>query len=277
MEKSTLCVKKLIIDCHTHINQYELLKDVPSLEDRLELLQREMASNNVDYTLILSSYKINSERPSTWQIIEATKKYDNLGVVAGFSIDNNTDEDFKNYRKWIKDGYIKGLKIYAGYEHYYPYDKKYQKVYDTCVEFDIPVMIHTGDTFTEKGKLRYARPLNLDDVAVDNPELKIIMCHLGNPWFDDAEEVLYKNKNVYADISGFVIGDFDHYFEKMMKDKLAELIKYAGEPTYLLYGTDWPISTMDSYLNFVAKLNIKKEYRDLLMYKNAQKLFKIYP
>jgi hypothetical protein len=61
----------------------------------------------------------------------------------------------------------------------------------------------------------------------------------------------------------------------MMKEKVAELINYAGEPKYLMYGTDWPISTMDSYLNFVAKLNIKKEYRDLLMYKTAKNLFKI--
>lgn len=265
----------MIIDCHVHINQYELLQSVPDLEDRLHMLQVEMVSNNVDYALILSSYKVNSERPSTKQIIDATKKYDNLGVVAGFTVDNHTDEDMQSYRKWIKDGLIKGLKIYAGYEHYYPYDQRYQKVYDTCVEFGIPVMVHTGDTFSAKAKLRYSRPLNLDDVAVDNPELKIVMCHLGNPWIQDAQEVIYKNKNVYADISGLVVGNFDHYFEKMMKEKVAELINYAGEPKYLLYGTDWPISTMDSYLNFVAKLKIKQEYRDLMMYKNSKELFKI--
>ncbi len=265
----------MIIDCHVHVNQYELLKNVSSLEERIKMLQLEMTSNNVDYSIILSSYLVNKERPSTWQIIEAIKKYDNMGVVAGFTIDNHTDEDLKNYRKWIKEGLIKGMKIYSGYEHYYPYDKRYQKVYDTCIEFDIPAMFHTGDTFSATGKLRYSRPLNLDDVAVDNPELKLVLCHLGNPWIQDAEEVLYKNKNVYADISGLVIGDFDHYFEKMIRDKVAELINYAGEPKYLMYGTDWPISAMDSYLSFVAKLKIKSEYRDLMMYKNAQKLFKI--
>lgn len=275
MEKSTLYENKMIIDCHVHINQYEMVENVPSLEERVKILITEMASNNVDYALVLSSYKVNEKRPSTLQIIEAVKKYDNLGVIAGFTIDNHTDEDLGNYRKWIKDGLVKGLKIYAGYEYYYPYDKRYQRVYDTCIEFDVPVMIHTGDTFSEKGKLRFARPLTLDEVAVDNPELKIVMCHLGNPWIQDAEEVLYKNKNVYADISGLVVGDFDHYFEKMIRDKVVELINYAGEPKYLMYGTDWPISTMDSYLNFVAKLKIKKEYRDLLMYKNAKSLFKI--
>jgi uncharacterized protein len=265
----------MIIDCHVHVNQYELLQNVPLLEDRLEMLQLEMVSNNVDYALILSSYKVNSERPSTKQIIDGIKKYDNLGVVAGFTIDNHTDEDLKNYKTWIKDGLIKGLKIYSGYEHYYPYDKRYQKIYDTCLEFGIPVMIHTGDTYSPSGKLRYSRPLNLDEVAVDNPGIKIVLCHLGNPWIQDAQEVIYKNHNVYADISGLVIGSFDHYFEKMIKEKVAELINYAGEPKYLLYGTDWPISTMDSYLNFVAKLKIKHEFRDYLMFKNTKELFRI--
>lgn len=265
----------MIIDCHVHVNQYELTQNIPLLEDRLKMLQTEMTNNNVDYAIILSSYKVNSERPSTKQIIEGIKKYDNLGIAAGFTIDNHTDEDLKNYRQWIKDGKIKAMKIYSGYEHYYPFDKQYQKVYDTCIEFGIPVMFHTGDTYSEKGKLRFSRPLNLDDVAVDNPELKIIMCHLGNPWIQDAQEVLYKNKNVYADVSGLVVGSFDHFFEKMMKDKVAELINYAGDPRYLLYGTDWPISRMDSYLNFVTKLNIKKEFRDKFMHKNAQELFHI--
>ncbi|WP_048097039.1 amidohydrolase family protein [Candidatus Nitrosarchaeum limnium] len=265
----------MIIDCHVHVNQYELMQNIPLLDDRIAELQKEMISNNVDYAVILSSYKTNSERPSAKQILDAIKKYDNLGVVAGFSIDNHTDEDLKNFRTWIKDGLVKGLKIYSGYEHYYPYDERYQKVYDICVEFGVPAMFHTGDTYSPKGKLRYARPLNLDEVAVDNPELKIVLCHLGNPWIQDAQEVIYKNKNVYADISGLVIGSFDHFFEKMIKEKVAELINYAGEPKYLLYGTDWPISTMDSYLSFVAKLNIKKEFRDKFMYQNAKDLFKI--
>lgn len=275
MEKSGVQESFMIIDCHTHLNQYEYLQTISLLEDRVKKLLVTMVSNNVDYALILSSYKVDEQRPSTEDLIEATKGYDNLGIVAGYSIDNHTDEDLKNYRRWIKDGLVKGLKIYSGYEHYYPYDKKYQKAYDLCIEFDVPVMIHTGDTFSEKGKLRFSHPLNIDDLAVDNPELKIVMCHLGNPWIEDCQEIVYKNDNVYADMSGLAVGKFDHFFEKIMVEKVAELIDYAGEPRYLLYGTDWPISDMDSYLSFVAKLKLKTKFRDELMYKNTKKLFKI--
>ena len=234
-----------------------------------------MQASNVDYSIILSSYKVNSDRPSTEQLVEVTKKRDNLGVVAGFSIDNHTDEDFQNCRKWLKDGLVKGMKLYCGYEHYYPYDKRYQRVYDLCIEFGVPVMIHTGDTFSSAGKLKYSHPLNIDEIAVDNPELKIVICHLGNPWIQDCEEVIYKNKNAYADISGLVLGDFTHYYEEFMVDKVAEFLNYAGEPKYLLYGTDWPISNMESYLNFVAKLELTSHSRELLMFRNAKALFKI--
>ncbi|HSF28771.1 MAG TPA: amidohydrolase family protein [Nitrosopumilaceae archaeon] len=265
----------MIIDCHTHLNQYGSLENISSLDDRVKKLHLSMTSHNVDYALVLSSYYVNEERPSTEQLIEATKKYDNIGIVAGYSIDNNDGEDLKQYERWIKDGRVKGLKIYCGYEHYYPYDKRYQKVYDVCVEFGIPVMIHSGDTFTEKGKLKFSHPIHVDEVAVDNPELKVVVCHLGNPWIEDCQEIIYKNDNVYADMSGLAVGKFDHFFEKIMAEKVAELINYAGEPNYLLYGTDWPISDMDSYLSFVAKLKLKPDYRDRLMYKNSKALFKI--
>jgi uncharacterized protein len=221
-----------------------------------------MNNYNVDYSLILTSYKVSSHRPSTSEIIEITKKYDNLGVVAGFSIDNHNEEDLQDCRRWFRDGLIKAIKLYCGYEHYYPYDKRYQQVYDLCVEFKAPVMIHTGDTY-------------IDDVAVDNPDLKIVMCHLGNPWFLDCEEILYKNKNVYGDISGLFFDSIRPESEKLLANRVTKLLNYVGGGPRLLYGTDWPISDMGIYLNFLQKIELNTEDRDLIMFKNAKVLFGI--
>ena len=263
-----------IIDCHVHVNGYESLKNLP-LKERIESLSNTMQSNNVDQAIILSSYTINEERPSTGQILSAIENNEKIKVVAGYSISNHDESSIKEYEEYLKNGKIKGLKIYPGYEHYYPYDPKYQKIIDLCIEYDVPLMIHTGDTYTPKGKVRFAHPINVDDVAVDNPELKIIICHLGNPWFLDCQEIIYKNKNVYADISGLVLGDFTEFYEKYLVGKITDFLNYAGEPKYLLYGTDWPISSMKSYLNFVSKLDLNQQERDLIMYKNSQRLFKL--
>jgi predicted TIM-barrel fold metal-dependent hydrolase len=88
-------------------------------------------------------------------------------------------------------------------------------------------------------------------------------------------EVVYKNKNVFTDFSGLVLGDFTEKFEKYMKSQLEEMILYIGEPKYLLYGTDWPISTMKSYLKFMKQLNLPDDKKELILWKNAAKLFKI--
>jgi predicted TIM-barrel fold metal-dependent hydrolase len=136
-------------------------------------------------------------------------------------------------------------------------------------------MIHTGDTFSNISKVRFAHPLNIDDIAVDNPELTIIMCHIGNPWILDCQEILYKNKNVYADISGLVIGNFKLYDQRYYMYKIRELLSYLEMPHHLLYGSDWPISNMGSYIKFVNKLKLNKQSRDLLLFKNSHNIFRL--
>jgi predicted TIM-barrel fold metal-dependent hydrolase len=88
-------------------------------------------------------------------------------------------------------------------------------------------------------------------------------------------EVVYKNKNVYADISGLVLGDFSYKFERYMKQEIEEMIIYAGNPKYLLYGTDWPISNMKSYLKFMDQLDLPDDKKELILWKNAAELYKI--
>ncbi len=137
-------------------------------------------------------------------------------------------------------------------------------------------MIHTGDTFLKQGKLRFSHPINIDDIAVDNPDLKIVMCHLGNPWLLDCEEILYKNKNVYGDMSGLFFGNIRPESEEFLAKRVTDLLNYVGrEPGYLLYGTDWLISDMGNYLSFLQKIELNTQDRDLIMFKNAKVLFGI--
>lgn len=264
----------MIIDVHTHLNNYQE-DQVRPIGVCLEALQDTMRQNRVDHAMILTSYKVNEHRPSTADVIRVTQDIPNLHVVAGISYLNYRERDLREIADYLKAGLVEGLKMYPGYEPFYPYDKRCQVIYDLAVEFDVPVMFHTGDTYTATGKLRYAHPLNIDDVAVDNPDMKIVICHVGNPWVRDCMEVVYKNKNVYADISGLVLGDFTSHFEEYMRNQLRDMILYAGEPRYLLYGTDWPISNMGTYIDFMNSLPISDRDRERIFWENAAHLFKI--
>jgi predicted TIM-barrel fold metal-dependent hydrolase len=264
----------MIIDCHTHLNNYHEER-VRSVHNCLEELQGAMEANGVDRSLVLTSYKVTEHRPSTKTVVEATRDFPNIDVVAGISFLHYKERDLREVADYLKEGLVKGLKMYPGYEPFYPHDSRCQVIYDLAKEFDVPVMFHTGDTYTPKGKVRFAHPLHIDDVAVDNPELKIVICHIGNPWIRDCMEVVYKNEHVYADVSGLVLGHFEDRFEKWMLEQIKEMIMYAGEPRYLLYGTDWPISTMESYLKFMRGLELTDNAREMIMWKNSAELFKL--
>lgn len=264
----------MIIDVHTHINNYHEEK-VTSLEECLGRLTDAMAANQVDYALVLSSYKVTKDRPSTRQVVEAIRGMDNLGVVAGISYLNYNHRDIREIGEYLEQGLVRGLKFYPGYEPFYPNDSRLKVWHEMAIEYDVPVMFHSGDTYAPTGRVKYSHPLHIDDLAVDFPDLKIVICHVGNPWIKDCMEMVYKNNNVYADISGLVLGDFSEKFERYLKNEIEEMITYAGNPQYLLYGTDWPISNMDSYLKFMAQLEIADDRKELILWKNAAELFKI--
>jgi hypothetical protein len=266
----------VIIDVHTHLNNYHEAK-VRSIDDCLEKLVSSMERNLVDYALVLTSYKVTEHRPATRDVVRAVDRIDNIGVVAGISYLHYRERDLREISDFLADGKVKGLKLYPGYEPFYPHDKRCQVIYDLALEHDVPVMIHSGDTYSPSGKVRYSHPLHIDDVAVDNPGLKLVICHLGNPWIRDCMEVVYKNQYVYTDVSGLVLGDFEEKFEKFMLQQVREMLLYAGEPRYLLYGTDWPISRMRTYLKFIAGLGLPPDTIERIMWRNAAELFRIEP
>jgi predicted TIM-barrel fold metal-dependent hydrolase len=264
----------MVIDCHTHLNNYHD-ESVADLDGCLTRMQAAMRRNRVDVAMVLTSYKVVPGRPSTRQVVEATRHLPNIHVVAGVSWKSLTDEDVADWRALLEAGELKGLKLYPGYEPFYPADAKLAPVYQLAEEFDVPVMIHCGDTYAPTGKVKYAHPLNVDEVAVDFPRVKFLICHLGNPWFRDCMEVVYKNENVYTDISGLTLGDFSDRFEAYMRAQLKEMLLWGMNPRKVLYGTDWPLATMESYLQFVEELKLPPKDRALMLWENASALYKL--
>lgn len=264
----------MIIDCHTHVNFYED-ETVEALPGTLERLQLAMRRNRVDSALILTSYKVVPGRPSSRAVVEATRGHSNLHVIAGISWTTFDQAAADELKDLLDAGALKGLKLYPGYEPFYPADRKLAPAYELAEAYDVPVMIHTGDTYARTGKVKFSHPINVDEAAVDFPNVKFVICHLGNPWFRDCMEVVYKNDNVYTDMSGLTLGNFTDRFEAYMRQQLKEMLLWGVEPTKVLYGTDWPLATMESYLQFVDELRLPARDKELMLYQNAAALFKL--
>lgn len=263
------------VDCHVHLNDYHVGESAPTEQNVLRL-REQLDKHRLDHCMVLTSYLVNEDRPSAARVLELVDEDPRIHVVEGVGVTTQAvdweavEERLRQRRTW-------GLKIYPGYEHVYPNDRAFDEVYALAAKHRVPVMVHTGDTYARHAKLKYAHPLHVDDVAVDHPDVQFIVCHLGNPWFRDTAELIYKNPNVSADISGLVLEAFTAPLERMMRKGLEEVILFSGEPDKILYGTDWPLVRMAPYLRFVEHLKMQPEHHALLMGKNAARLFRIPP
>lgn len=262
----------MIIDCHTHLNRYSTGQP-EHLGERYALLRSAMDANGVGYAMVLTSYTVTNDRPSTEEVLDLVAGDPRFGVVAGVSVDDDLPSQIALLRSLSSDRRLAGLKLYPGYQDFHVHDRRLHPLYELAAEIGRPVMIHTGDTYNPRGKVKYAHPLEVDEVAVDFPEVSFLMGHLGNPWFADAMEVIYKNPNVVADVSGLTLGEFEPRFERFALRKVQEVVDFVNDPTKLLFGSDWPISGLASYLRFTAKLELTDEEREGLMWRNAARVF----
>jgi predicted TIM-barrel fold metal-dependent hydrolase len=183
-------------------------------------------------------------------------------------------------------GKIVAFKAYLGYLHFGPEDPGYVPYYKLAAKYDLPFIVHTGDNWSTKAKVKYAHPLRMDEVAVDHPDVRFVLAHVGNPWLIDAAEVLFKNPNVWADLSGLVVPTEEQIQDMevarklpdqipgLMVSQLRSAIDYVGDPKKFLYGSDWPLAPMKAYRRLIELLVPKEHHQDVFG-ANAQRVFKI--
>lgn len=264
----------MLIDCHTHLNRYTP-EASPVLAERHARLRAELETHGVDYALVLTSYAVTADRPSTRDVLGLVRDDPRIGVVAGVRYGRERAEELTELRGLLEEGLIKGLKLYPGYEPFHVHDEGLRELYGLAGRFGVPVMVHTGDTYAPQARVRFAHPLSVDEAAVEFPDVTFVLCHLGNPWFVDAMEVVYKNKNVFADISGLTLGAFEPRFERFALGKVNEVLAYLNNPSKLLFGSDWPISDLGSYLRFTRRLEATPEELEGLLWRNASRVFRL--
>jgi hypothetical protein len=262
----------MIIDSHTHLGRNE------HINVSVKELLKSMDKAKIDKSLVFAG-ELN-DCPNDWMIEQIKPHRDRLFGVAGYDAPSFRYVDFQ---KMVEDNGIVGIKFYTGYDHFYPmdlYENKgekpvsayYYNPLQICSDLKIPAIFHCGDCLNsvKKAKLKYAHPLGIDDVAVDYDDVKFVIAHMGYPWHRDSAEVCYKNANVFADISGFVYGDFDAKHITDFHQVLKEFTTIAGGPGKLLFGSDFPISNQSSYVEAVEDILGMKNIS-----KNVNKVFNL--
>jgi len=290
-----------VIDVHVHLVNPGLLGVPPAAapdgtpldgpaRDMARAIQAEMKRAAVEHALCMPRRESAPDDPlgikGTQAIAALVPGLHPIGLADPERFD---DDHLARVEKVLKRREVVALKAYLGYLQHKPGDPGYRPYYKLAAEYDIPVIFHTGDTFSQAAKVKYAHPLFIDEAAVDFPDTKFVIAHMGNPWFMDAAEVLYKNnwsrkdarRNVWADLSALVVGgadDFERYRkEGVLSDVQADLrkaMRFAECADRFLFGSDWPLAPLTVYRDFIREL-VPEEHHQAVFHDNAKALFKL--
>ena len=176
-------------------------------------------------------------------------------------------------KRLLATGQVQGLKLHPPVQQFVPNDPIAYPLYKVFADARLPVIFHTGHSGIGTGlpggggvRLKYGNPLPIDDVAVDFPNLPIIMAHPSFPWQDEAISICLHKPNVYIDLSGWS----PKYFAPQLVQYANTLLKHK-----VLFGSDYPLLTPDRWMADLEKIAIKEEVRPLILKENACKLLGI--
>jgi len=170
-------------------------------------------------------------------------------------------------RRLLAAGKIHGLKLHPPIQQFFPNDPIAYPLYELFAEARLPVIFHTGHSGIGSGmrggggvRLKYGNPMPIDDVAVDFPDMPIIMAHPSFPWQDEAISICLHKPQVYIDLSGWS----PKYFSPTLVQYANTLLKHK-----VLFGSDYPLITPDRWLSDFEKIGIRDEVRPLILKENA--------
>jgi predicted TIM-barrel fold metal-dependent hydrolase len=178
-------------------------------------------------------------------------------------------------RRLVSSGAVRGLKLHPPAQQFFPSDRMAYPLYEVFAEARLPVLFHTGHSGIGAGvpggggvRLKYGHPMPIDDVAVDFPDLPIILAHPSFPWQDEAISICLHKPEVYIDLSGWS----PKYFPPTLVQHCNTLLKKK-----VLFGSDYPWITPDRWLADFAQIGIRDEVRPLILKENAVRLFGLGP
>lgn len=155
-----------------------------------------------------------------------------------------------------KDLGAKGIKLGPIYQGVHPKDKKYYEIYSYAEKHSLPIIIHMAATFSGDFPIEYAKPMYMDDVAIDFPELKLVLAHMGHPWSSETIAIIRRHPNVYADISALYYRPWQFYNTMIL------LTEYGAQEK-VFFGSDFPFTVPAESVAGVRNVNKVVKNSDL--------------
>lgn len=250
----------MIIDVHSHAWQYPDHFN----EDFRNQGRRAKAGEDLDLTVTYEAYQDTAREEVRTIVFGGKAKLSGLWVddqyvadyvaahpdklIGYLSVDPTQPGWQDELRHGHQDLKLRGIKLLSMYAGFKPCDKLLDPLWEYVTRHHLPVLLHTGTTFVAQAPLECTLPRHLDEVATRFPEVRIIMAHLGHPYEGECIVTARKHPHVYTDISALHYRPWQFYNSLM-------LVQEYGIWDKVLFGTDYPFTTVNATLDGLRSLN----------------------
>jgi len=250
----------MIIDVHSHTWEYPLHFG----DDFRKQAIRARAGVEVDLTVRYEDYRQAAPEETRTIVFGGKAKLSGMWVddtyiaeyvakhpdtLIGFL---SVDPTQPNWQDELRHGHeelgLRGIKLLSMYAGFRPDDSILDPLWEYASRHQLPVLLHTGTTFIAQAPLECTLPRHLDPVATRFPDVRMILAHLGHPYEGETVAVIRKHPNLYADISALYYRPFQLYQSLM-------LVQEYGIWNKILFGTDYPFTTVNDTIEGVRNLN----------------------
>ena len=216
-----------------------------------------------------AQHQLDHEPLSSEDVAAGAARHADVLIPFG-SVDPHRPDALERVQRLIEDSGVRGFKFHPTVQGFDPSDEQWYPLYEAIARAGIPALFHTGQTGIGAGtpggrglRLGLSRPLLLEPVAMDFPELNVIMAHPSVPWQDEALAIAVHKSNVWIDLSGWS----PKYFPP-------ELVRYTNSllTDRVLFGTDFPLLTPDRWLSDAERTELKPEIMPRILRDNAVRL-----
>lgn len=241
----------MIVDCHTQIWEPNRLprwmQPAGSAITALDPSRHLEAVQTIDRAIVLAfkSVFLKSEIPNRYVADYCRRNATKLIGFAG--VDPTADDCLTELRTAHEDLGLKGVVISPALQNFHPSDTRAVRIYEQCVQRGLPLVFEQHNRYPS-ARMEFARPMLLDEVAREFPDLRIVVTHMGYPWVDETIALLAKHPNVYANVAGLLKQQWLAY------NALVSAFQ-CGVTDKLLFGSDFPFRSPAACIEALYSLN----------------------
>jgi uncharacterized protein len=248
----------MIVDCHTHIWAAPEQLGRGGREFIWRQSGREcvvagpgehaLAAKCVDKSLVLGyrSLDLGADVPNEFLAEYVSRNADKMIGIA--CVDPAEGDALEQAQALLKLHEFRGLTLSPAMQNFHPADSRAMRLYELACRQKVPVFFCQSTHFQAKGRMEYARPSLLDEVARDFPDMPIVISSLGHPWIEEGIALLGKHPRVYGDISGLVHRPWQAYNALVLAHQFNVMDK-------VLFGSDFPYCTAAEAIKCVYRMH----------------------